>query len=113
MNFFGVGTTELFVILIVILVVFGPERLPEIAKRIGGAARELNQGLDQVKNEMNDALNLSMETDKARMIPPGDASSTEGNTSSENPPTPTPATDTVPVANELTLTSSTEETKLN
>ncbi len=44
---------EIFVILLVALVVFGPKRLPELARRVGGwtaelrkAARELRAGLE-------------------------------------------------------------------
>jgi sec-independent protein translocase protein TatA len=70
MNVFGVGPTELFVVLIVILVLFGPDKLPELAKRIGGASRELRGSLDNITEQMDEALKLSMEQDKARMTPP-------------------------------------------
>lgn len=70
MNVFGVGPTEIFVVLIVILVLFGPEKLPELAKKIGGASREIRENLNSVSEQMNSALETSMELDKARMIPP-------------------------------------------
>jgi Tat protein translocase TatB subunit len=70
MNLFGVGPTEILVVLIVILVLFGPERLPELAKKIGGASREIRDNLDSINEQMNTALDASMEVDKARMTPP-------------------------------------------
>jgi TatA/E family protein of Tat protein translocase len=38
---FGVSPAELLTIAIVILVVFGPERLPELSRKAGRALREL------------------------------------------------------------------------
>jgi len=70
MNLFGVGPTEIFVVLIVILVLFGPDKLPEMARKIGGASRELRGSLDAINEQMNNALEASMEIDKARMTPP-------------------------------------------
>ncbi len=50
---FDVSGTELIIILLVALVVFGPQRLPELARKVGGwarsvrdAATDLRQGLD-------------------------------------------------------------------
>jgi sec-independent protein translocase protein TatA len=74
MNLFGVGPTEILVILVVILVLFGPDRLPELAKRIGGASREIRENLDSINEQMSSALDTSMEVDKARMSQPTEAS---------------------------------------
>lgn len=70
MNVFGVGPTEIFIVLIVILVLFGPDKLPDLAKKIGGASREIRDNLNTVNEQMNSALETSMELDKARMIQP-------------------------------------------
>ena len=78
MNVFGVGPTEIIVVLIIILVLFGPERLPEMAKKIGGASREIRDNLKTVNDQMNSALDLSMEMDKARMIPPVETTTVTG-----------------------------------
>ena len=39
MNLFGIGTGELLLILVIILLVMGPERLPQIARYWGGLVR--------------------------------------------------------------------------
>jgi len=43
MNFFGIGIPELMLILVIALIVFGPERLPEIGRSLGKAVRDFRQ----------------------------------------------------------------------
>jgi sec-independent protein translocase protein TatA len=43
MNFFGIGIPELLMILVIALIVFGPERLPEIGRSIGKAVRDFRE----------------------------------------------------------------------
>ena len=40
---FGLGLPELLVILAIILIIFGPRKLPEIGKAIGSTVRELRK----------------------------------------------------------------------
>lgn len=49
---FGLGTSELIVILIIALVVFGPQRLPQIGGAIGKSIKEFKKSLsdDDKKN---------------------------------------------------------------
>jgi len=39
------GTTEILLILLIILVLFGPTKLPELARAIGKSVREYKKGL--------------------------------------------------------------------
>jgi sec-independent protein translocase protein TatB len=60
---FNVGIGEIVVIILVCLMVFGPERLPEVARQLGRALGKLRlstQGaLDQIREEANlQELNL-------------------------------------------------------
>ncbi|MFH0846477.1 MAG: twin-arginine translocase TatA/TatE family subunit [Chloroflexota bacterium] len=43
MDIFGIGIEELLLILFVVLLVFGPGKLPEIARGMGKLVRELNK----------------------------------------------------------------------
>ncbi len=40
---FGLGTTELIIIGVIVFILFGAKRLPDIGKGLGGALREFRQ----------------------------------------------------------------------
>jgi TatA/E family protein of Tat protein translocase len=52
----NLGPAELMVILILALLVFGPNRLPEVGRQIGSALRELRRMQTRVRSEINSAL---------------------------------------------------------
>lgn len=43
---FGIGLTELLVILVILLLLFGATRLPKLARSIGEAGGELRKGFE-------------------------------------------------------------------
>ena len=53
---FDLGIQELIVIFVVALLVFGPKRLPEIARSMGKGLGELKRALDGVKTQINSEL---------------------------------------------------------
>ena len=61
---FGIGMTELMVILAIALVVLGPKKLPEIARSLGRGLAEFRRASSDMRREF---LDVSEET---RPIPP-------------------------------------------
>lgn len=47
------GVWEILIILVVILLVFGPRRLPEMAKGIGQSVREFRKGIRDLKDDIS------------------------------------------------------------
>ena len=43
---FGLGYQELLIILVIVLILFGANRLPELARSLGSAKSEFEKGLD-------------------------------------------------------------------
>ena len=49
--FFGMGDTEILLIMVAILIFFGGDRLPELARGLGKALRELRRATTDVERE--------------------------------------------------------------
>lgn len=49
------GFSEMLVIFVIVLVFFGPRRLPEIARSLGHAMREFRRSLNQIQRELEEA----------------------------------------------------------
>ena len=47
------GIWELLIILVVVLLIFGPRRLPEMAKGIGQSVREFRKGIRDIRDDIN------------------------------------------------------------
>jgi sec-independent protein translocase protein TatA len=48
---FGLGYQELLIILVIVLILFGANRLPELAKSLGSSVKEFKKGVNEVKGE--------------------------------------------------------------
>lgn len=51
----SLGISELLVIFVVVLVFFGPKRMPEVARSLGSAMREFRRSLNQIQRELEEA----------------------------------------------------------
>ncbi len=49
---FGVGTSELVIILIIALLILGPKEIPKVARTIGKGMRELQRAKDELKKNI-------------------------------------------------------------
>ena len=48
---FGIGFQELLVIFLIVLLVFGAKRLPEIGRSLGKTMSEFRKGMKEAENE--------------------------------------------------------------
>lgn len=47
------GTPELLVVALLALILFGPDKLPQLAKQVGRGVRQLRRMTDDFKRQMN------------------------------------------------------------
>jgi len=69
---FGLGPTELFLALVVILLLFGAKRIPEIAGSFGKGIREFKRNMSDVQKELQEPARTD-----ALPPPPSAASASE------------------------------------
>lgn len=64
---FGIGTGELLVILVIALLVLGPERMPKLARDVGRTLGDLRRTSDELREEF---LNADRIVERAASIAP-------------------------------------------
>jgi sec-independent protein translocase protein TatA len=55
---FGIGIWEMLILLLVLLLVFGPKRLPEMGRQLGRGMREFKDSVTGIGNDDDDAAEL-------------------------------------------------------
>lgn len=62
----GLGTPELIIILVILLLLFGGSKLPQLAKSIGSSVKELRKGVqDEAKSTDTAKVNQSKSDERA------------------------------------------------
>ncbi len=67
---FGLGPTELIIVFLVILLIFGAKRIPEIAQGLGKGITEFKKAARDVTAEIDSAANAPVSTPSTPSTPP-------------------------------------------
>jgi sec-independent protein translocase protein TatA len=61
----GIGPMEIFVVLVIALVIFGPQKLPEMGRSLGKAIREFKSAGSEIQDEITKATDeIDIDPDK-------------------------------------------------
>lgn len=66
---FGLGTQELIFIIIIILILFGPKKIPELMQSLGKGLRQFRKAQEEIQKDINNALNTEPKEDKKKEEP--------------------------------------------
>jgi len=53
---FGIGGQELGIILLIVIIIFGPSRLPQLAEAVGKSIRKFKQASREVEDEVTSVV---------------------------------------------------------
>ncbi len=80
----NVGPTEIIIVLVVALLVFGPKRLPQMGRSLGRGVREFRKAADELK----DSFSPGDDATRVTPPPPPSAAPTPSDAAEEAPPPP-------------------------
>ena len=86
---FGIGPTELIVILVIALLVLGPKRLPELAAGLGKGLAEFRRATADINAELDEARRSVEQQTREATRPPQSDRRVSRAPRSERPPTET------------------------
>jgi sec-independent protein translocase protein TatA len=61
----SIGPWELVLVLVIALIIFGPGKLPEVAKSVGKGINEFKRASNEVKQQVQEAVSLDDDEKKA------------------------------------------------
>ena len=73
---FGIGIWELLILLLVLLLVFGPKRLPEMGRQLGKGMREFKDSVSGSGKDDDDDDHMVHTVDEVAELPPADPATT-------------------------------------
>jgi sec-independent protein translocase protein TatA len=95
----SLGPAEILVVLVIALLVFGPNKMPDIAKQVGKGFREFKRVQQHLKSELRDVVSEfdspastpTVEPQAVPMLPPKDATPQDATPQNATPQNAAPA----------------------
>jgi len=85
MDFFGIGLGEVLLILVLALIIWGPKRLPGIARTLGKTARTLRKATNDFTSQITREMDIEEKErrEKEKLLPPGPGRAADKDTSKD------------------------------
>lgn len=109
--FLNIGAGEMVMIVFAALMLFGGEKLPEIARGLGKGIRDFKDASDDVKREINNQINNYEPKKKEQQKLIEETSSADENQPESEPEYPEPVVGAIPAYESHTATDAIEETE--
>lgn len=113
---FGVSLPELLLVFVVVLIVFGPEKLPEMARTLGKLAGEFRKHSNSLRREFYNSVYTPTDELRSRIVSETNQLRAISSSALSDPPpqsAPNPEPSSAPGQSETASTSSTNESPTN
>jgi sec-independent protein translocase protein TatA len=72
--FLDISFGEIFIVITVIFIIFGPQKIPELARKFGKGMREIKKASSEIQREINQEVsNFKTDIDMERMVNESDS----------------------------------------
>ena len=85
MDFFGIGLGEVLLILVLALIIWGPKRLPEIARTLGRTMRTMRKATNDFTSQVTRDIDIeeTESREKKQLAPPRETRVAEKDTAKD------------------------------
>jgi sec-independent protein translocase protein TatA len=83
LNVPNIGPTELIIVLVIVLLIFGPKRLPGLGKQLGSGMREFKDSITGKDKDDDDARDTQVQANAALGRPESEPTTVDGDVVSD------------------------------
>jgi len=87
---FGIGGTELLIVAVFAFIIFGPDKIPEIARTVSKAVNQFKRTQADMERLVKAEM-MGLDPEQASLFPTGDQAATQDSNSEKSPSKPSKA----------------------